>query len=167
MTSASLAFNPRAVVPAQASSRERDDWETPTALFRAEHEFYRFTIDVAANASNRLVPRYFDRERDGLRQNWRGERVWLHPPHGDAGEWAAKADWEAYRGTLVVALMPARTETLWWRDFVLMTQGRARVRFLCGPIGWRLGGLPLEGQRKVAAPRGGFALVEWCAGRRT
>jgi phage N-6-adenine-methyltransferase len=159
----SREFNPGALVAAQPSKLERDDWETPPRLFAPEHEFYRFTIDVCATAANRMVPRYFDRELDGLRQSWAGERVWLHPPHGDVERWVRKAGYEARRGTLVVGLLPVRTGDAWWHEAVLPC---ARVRFLCGPLGWRLGGLPIEGQRKVDGPKGYFALVAWHVRRR-
>jgi phage N-6-adenine-methyltransferase len=156
-------FDPSAKVPAQPSRIEREDWEVPARIFEVEHAFYRFTIDVAASAANRVVPRYFDRERDGLRQSWAGERVWMHPPHSDVERWVRKAGYEARRGTLVVGLIPCRTGAPWWHEAVLPI---ARVRFLCGPILWRLGGLPLAGQRKVDGPRGDFAIVEWTIGRR-
>lgn len=158
-------FNPAAIVPAEASRIEREDWEAPPILFRQYHERHRFTIDVAANAVNRLVPRYFDKESDGLRQSWLGERVWLHPPHGEAEHWCKKAMQEASRGVLVVGLIPARTDKAWWRDSVLSV---ARVRFLVGVLPWRLLGIPIEaavGRRKVEAPRGGFAIVEWHRGQ--
>lgn len=152
-------FNPAAIVPAQRSRIERDDWQVPVILFHVQHERHRFTIDVAASHANRCVPRYFDREADGLSKSWRGERVWLHPPHGDAARWARKAVQEAARGTLVIGLMPARTDQAWWRDDVMSV---ARVSFCVGHMQWRLGGVPvIAGQRKVEEPRGGFAIVEW------
>lgn len=147
-----------APIPPSQSGIERDDWETPPALFRLYHEQHRFTIDVAASHLNRMTPRYFDRETDGLRQSWAGERVWLHPPHASAGEWCAKAAREAQRGTLVVGLIPARTWQPWFVEHVLSV---ARVRYLVGHLDWRLGKLPVKGQRKIEAPRGGFAIVEW------
>lgn len=156
-----MRFDPVREVKSEPSKRDRDDWEVPPSLFRQQHERYRFTIDVAANHVNRVVPRYFDVERDGLRQSWLGERVWLHPPHGEAEHWARKAVEEARRGTLVVGLMPARTDRPWWRDLVLL---HARVRFLVGPLEWRLHGMPIEaavGRRRLEGPRGAFAIVEW------
>jgi phage N-6-adenine-methyltransferase len=154
-----VTFNPAAKIPAQRSEIERDDWQVPSGIFHALHEQHRFTIDVAANHQNRVVPRYFDREVNGLTQSWAGERAWMHPPHGDAAQWVEKAAQEARRAIRIVGLIPARTHERWWHTHVL---ARARVQFLCGHMPWRLGGIIVSaGQRKIDAPRGGFAIVEW------
>lgn len=48
---------------------ERDDWETPQALFDRYNEEYRFTLDVCASDENAKCKRYFTREQDGLKQD--------------------------------------------------------------------------------------------------
>lgn len=154
-------WNPAAKIPAQPSSIERDDWETPIVLFEIYHDRHRFTIDVAANAKNARVKRFFSREDDGLKRSWAGERVWMHPPHGDVAQWCEKAHKEAARGTLVVGLIPVRTDADWWMEHVYgRTESLARIRFLVS-VGWRLNGLPLDGQRRVEGPRGAFCIAEW------
>jgi hypothetical protein len=54
---------------------------------------------------------------DGLRQAWHG-RVYMNPPYGGAiTAWVEKLadEYEAGRVTEAIALVPARTDTRWWR----------------------------------------------------
>lgn len=67
-----------------------------------------------------------------------GERVFCNPPYGRAiGEWVRKCSEEAKKpGTLVVLLIPARTDTAYFHDYIYR---KAReVRFLRGRL--RFGG---------------------------
>lgn len=111
----------------------RVDWETPDWLFRRQHEKYHFTVDVCADIRNHKLPRYWDAATDGLRQSWAGERCWMNPPYGrEIKRWVQKACLEAaHDRALVVALLPVRTDTHWWHDWV---QGRAEVEFLRGRV---------------------------------
>lgn len=56
---------------------------------------------------------------DGLSQPWQTEgAVFMNPPYGRTiGRWLKKAYEESLRGTPVVCLLPARTETAWWKDY--------------------------------------------------
>ena len=103
-------------------SSDREDWGTPQGLFdRLACEFGPFDIDLAASEGNAKCRRFYTREDDSLRQVWRG-RCWLNPPYGrQIGRWMAKAhDSVVVDGTAstVCALVPARTDTRWWHDFV-------------------------------------------------
>lgn len=116
-------------------STKRDDWETPYALFARYDRIHRFTVDAAALPHNAKCARFFTPEMDGLAQDWSDERVWLNPPYGRAiAPWMCKAYHESTRnGALVVALVPARTDSGWWHDFVKPADVeflRGRVRFI-------------------------------------
>lgn len=112
----------------------RDDYETPEPLYLRYHEVHDFTLDAAANASNAKCVRYFTPEIDGLAQDWGRERVWLNPPYGkQIGAWMRKAAESAARGALVVALIPSRTDSGWWHDFVEPAEYehlRGRIKFV-------------------------------------
>lgn len=97
-----------------------DERITPASIFDPLHALHRFTLDVAANAANAKVPRFFDREQDGLAQSWAGERVWCNPPYSDCRAWVEKAVAEIHRGCLLaVLLLPAnRCEQGWWQDWI-------------------------------------------------
>ena len=61
------------------------------------------------------------------------ERVFCNPPYGrNIGDWIRKASQEASKpDTLVVLLVPARTDTRWFQNHILH---RAEVRFLPGRL---------------------------------
>ena len=122
-----------------AMTSNRDDWETPAALYRELDLRYGFTLDPCATPDNAKCPRYYTREDDGLSKSWEGERVFCNPPYGRAiGEWARKCHEEG-RHALVVGLFPARTDTRWFHDHV---HGVAEVEFLRGRLRFELGGVP-------------------------
>lgn len=108
---------------------ERDDWETPQALFDRYNEEYRFTLDVCASDENAKCKRYFTKEQDGLKQDWTGERCWCNPPYGNKiVDFVKKA---AESKALTVMLIPARTDTRWFHDYIY---NRYPISFLKGRI---------------------------------
>lgn len=76
-----------------------------------------------------------------LTMNGGGEAVFCNPPYGKAiAEWVRKCSAEASRkDTLVVMLLPARTDTRWFQQFIL---NRAEVRFLKGRLRFETNGIP-------------------------
>ncbi len=115
-------------------SSAKEDWGTPDWFFDAVNAVWRFTLDAAASAENHKVDRYFTKEQDGLAQSWKGERVFLNPPYSRGmGQWMRKCYEESRQpGTIVVALVPARTDNSWWQTWVL---GRAtHIHFVRGRI---------------------------------
>lgn len=104
---------------AQFSSKT-DLWATPPDLFAQLHAQYGFELDVCASPENAKCPAYFTKEQDGLSQDWDRKRCWMNPPYGrDIGKWVRKAWMSAHDGgATVVCLLPARTDTRWWHDYV-------------------------------------------------
>ena len=69
---------------------------------------------------------------DGLTQNWGGCRVFCNPPYSQIEKWAAKAFYETKQdNTLVVLLIPARTDTKYFHNYIA---GRAEIRFIKGRL---------------------------------
>lgn len=97
-----------------------DERITPQDLYEAYHERFAFTVDVAANVTNRKTNRFYDLASNGLRQPWAPERVWCNPPYSNCAAWLYKAHREFDAGCpLIVLLLPAnRTEQKWWQQFV-------------------------------------------------
>lgn len=116
-----------------------DDWGTPPALYLALDREFGFTLDAAADAHNAKHARFVDRDVDALGITWAGERVFCNPPYGRGLErWIRKGFLEASeRGALVVFLVPSRTDTAWFHEFVLP---HAEVRFIRGRLNYSRGG---------------------------
>ena len=110
-----------------------EEWETPPELFRRLNRIYEFKLDACASATNAKCRKFFTREDDALGRSWAPYgRVWLNPPYGRAiAPLMAKACQEAQNGALVVALVPARTDTRWWHNHVA---GKADVIFIRGRL---------------------------------
>lgn len=109
-------------------SRARADWETPPDLFARLDKEFRFTLDVCAVQENTKCPRFFSPADEGLAQDWGDTRVWCNPPYGKAVQhWVRKAFESVRDGTeCCVLLVPARTDTAWWHEYVM----QGEVRFL-------------------------------------
>ena len=110
-------------------SSNTGEWATPQAFFDKLNAEFNFELDVCAAETNAKCVFHFTKEADGLSQIWKPYRCWMNPPYGrEIGAWVKKAS-EA--NTLVVGLLPARTDTLWFWDYV---KGRAEIRFIRGRL---------------------------------
>lgn len=114
-------------------SSATDVWATPQSLFDDLNAEFAFTLDVCALPENAKCAQYFTPEMNGLTQPWTGV-CWMNPPYGRTiGEWVQKAYESALQGTTVVCLLPSRTDTHWWHEYVTKADEvrfvRGRVRF--------------------------------------
>lgn len=135
---------------------ESDTWATPWALFRLYDAEFRFTLDVCATVDNTKCGRFFSPEVDGLSQSWAGERCWMNPPYGQALPfWVEKA---ALSRTLVVALLPARTDTKWFHQWVAPF---AQCQFLKGRVKFLGHGSASPFPSVMAIYGNGRTCVEW------
>lgn len=102
-------------------SSKTDNWATPQSFFNRLDNEFNFTLDPCANELNAKCPKFFTKDDDGLTQSWAGERVFMNPPYGRViGDWVRKAYEEAQNdNTVVVALIPARTDTKYWHEYVM------------------------------------------------
>lgn len=106
------------------------DWATPRAFFAAMNNEFQFDIDVCASPENACLPTYWTEEDDALTQDWGLRNCWMNPPFGHGiGKWVRKAFEESRKGATVVCLLPARTDTSWWHDYV---KRAAEIRFIRG-----------------------------------
>lgn len=111
-------------------SSRSDEWETPQWLFDSLHTEFGFGLDVCATADNAKCERYYTKAEDGLAQDWSGV-CWMNPPYGrEIGRWIEKAYESSLGGVTVVCLLPSRTDTKWWHEYVM----RGEVRFLRGRL---------------------------------
>lgn len=108
----------------------RDCWSTPQSLFDELHSEFSFDLDACATKWNAKVKRYYSPRINGLSQRWAGT-VWMNPPYSQIPKWVRKAWISSLLGATVVGLLPARTDTRWWFDYVLKAK---EIRFLKGRI---------------------------------
>jgi len=112
-------------------SSDKSEWETPQWLFDQLDQEFGFTLDVCALPENAKCEAFFTPEDDGLSQDWHGV-CWMNPPYGrEVLWWVRKAYEESCKGATVVCLLPARTDTLWFHDYIY---GKAEIRFLKGRL---------------------------------
>lgn len=115
-------------------SSTTDEWATPKDFFDTLNEEFDFTLDPCASTDNAKCDKFYTKEQDGLKQDWSGERVFCNPPYGKViGDWVKKCSEEAKKpNTTVVALIPARTDTRYFHEFIYR---KAReVRFVKGRL---------------------------------
>ena len=114
-------------------SSKTDLWETPQILFDELNREFKFRMDACATSENAKCSVYYDMEKDGLVQPWDGP-VWRNPPYGrEIAKWVKKAWEEWMNGNTVVMLLPARTDTRWFHDYIYNKQG-VEIRFLRGRL---------------------------------
>ncbi len=138
-------------------SSERSDWRTPPRLFYALNSIFKFALDAAASEDNALCPAFYTEKDDSLTQPWTvdlGRYVWCNPPYGrDIYRWIDKAISESRRGSRIMMLVFASTETRWFR---MAAENAYRIIFLTG----RLKFVNHKGEVAGPAPKGS-CLIEF------
>ena len=117
-------------------SSKSDEWETPQSLFDALDNEFCFLLDAAASHDNHKGEdgtAYITAAGDALSVDWldwiKGKdgdprsvnlqpTVWLNPPYSKCADFVAKAAAESRTGCTVVMLLPARTDTRYFHDYI-------------------------------------------------
>ena len=114
---------------------EKDSWETPKWLFDLLDQEFHFNFDAACNHDNAKCAVC---SGDSLDISWvrgagmmSGGRVFLNPPYSQIAVFMKKAYEESQKGAVVVCLIPARTDTKYWHDYVMKAQ---EIRFIKGRL---------------------------------
>lgn len=103
--------------------------ETPSWLFNELDSEFHFNLDPCSTDENAKCENHYTKKENGLEQNWGGYRVYCNPPYGkQISKWVRKA-YES--NTLVVMLLPSRTDTKWFHDYCLRY---GEVRFIKGRL---------------------------------
>ncbi|MCL1952750.1 MAG: phage N-6-adenine-methyltransferase [Oscillospiraceae bacterium] len=114
-------------------SSKNSQWCTPQAFFDALNAEFHFALDAAATAKTAKCAAYYTPENCGLANSWdKGGAVFCNPPYGrEIGKWVKKAHSEAQKGLTVVLLLPARTDTSYFHDYLY---GQTELRFVRGRL---------------------------------
>ena len=109
-----------------------DEWETPQEVFDELDREFHFNLDPCSTDENSKCWMHFTKEQNGLQQDWGGYTVFCNPPYSAIQEWVIKCYKESLKpGTVVVMLVPARTDTKWFQEWVYH---RSEIRFLKGRL---------------------------------
>ena len=125
-------------------SSKSNEWDTPQDFYNKLNEEFNFDLDPCCTDQNKKCEKHFTVAEDGLKQDWSGHTVFMNPPYGrDICKWVQKAYEESLKpNTTVVCLIPARTDTSYWHDYIF---GKAKdIRFIRGRLKF--------GNSKNAAP---------------
>lgn len=114
-------------------SSKSNEWETPQYLFDELDLKYHFTLDPCSTADNAKCKKYYTIKEDGLSQDWQGETVFCNPPYGrELSKWIKKCYEESRKpDTIVVMLIPARTDTKAFHEYIL---GKSEIHFIKGRL---------------------------------
>lgn len=113
-------------------SSKTNEWYTPLSVYNPLHEEFKFTLDPCCTPESSKCDKYFTKEDDGLIQRWNGEVVFINPPYGrDIKHWVKKVYDESNNGAICVMLIPSRTDTSYWHDYIF---NKAEIRFMRGRI---------------------------------
>jgi len=111
-------------------SSEDETWETPKDFFEKLNKVYKFNLDPCSSEKNAKCKKFYTEKENGLIQSWEGKRVFMNPPYGrPIGDWVRKASTGG--ATVVVCLLPARTDTKWFHEYIY---GKAEIIFLKGRL---------------------------------
>ena len=129
-----------------------NEWETPKGIFDKLNAEFNFTLDPCATHENHKCAKYFTIDDNGLSKDWSDDIVFMNPPYGrDIKHWIKKAYTESEKGSIVVCLIPARTDTAYWHDYIF---GKAEIRFLRGRLKFQNRLLPSwrpDGSHKITS----------------
>lgn len=106
--------------------------ETPRSLFELLNEEFHFTLDPCCTMDTAKCKTYYTPKDDGLSKSWAGYTVFMNPPYGrEILKWIKKAYEESNNGTIVVCLIPSRTDTKYWHEYCMKA---SEIRFIKGRI---------------------------------
>lgn len=115
-------------------SSANEVWETPKDFFEKLDKEFHFNLDPCAMPENAKCSKYFTPLDDGLKQDWGGHVVFCNPPYGrKIKDWVKKCYEESKKpNTTVVMLIPARTDTSYFHDYIYHKV--REIRFIRGRL---------------------------------
>ena len=96
------------------------NWRTPQKLYEELNKEFAFDFDPCP-----VNPSF-----DGLNIEW-GNCNFVNPPYNKISEWVKKSFEEWKKGKTVVLLIPSRTDTRWWHDYIMKA---TEIRFIKGRL---------------------------------
>ncbi len=112
-------------------SKASDEWSTPQWLFDMLDQEFEFRTDAAAKDT--VISKCRRSFYDALSIDWSTVPgpFWLNPPYSKIAAFMKKAYDESLKGAVVVCLIPVRSDTRYWHDYVMKAQ---EIRFVKGRL---------------------------------
>lgn len=98
-----------------------DEWGTPKSVYDKLNQEFDFDSDPCPLEPN----------MEGLKAEIWGKRVFVNPPYSKISQWVKRGYDHAKKGNLVVMLIPSRTDTRWFHDYVMKSK---EIRFIKGRL---------------------------------
>lgn len=116
-------------------SSNSDEWATPQKLFDELNAEFNFSIDLAATRGNNKCEKFITEVEDSLSVGWHvlNGWLWLNPPYSNIKDWVKKCYEENLRGAKIVLLIPSRTGTRYFHDYIYHNPN-VEIRFLKGRL---------------------------------
>lgn len=100
-----------------------NEYKTPPELYQMaldKWQITRFSIDTCCSDNHIPADEYYSLpDKDGLAEHW-NEYSWCNPPFNECKKWIEKAYNEnKERGINICMLLPVRTETKYWHEYIL------------------------------------------------
>ena len=108
-------------------------WVTPRSFFDPLCKEFQIDTDAAASADDTMLPHFWDQKKDAFEQDWSRWRVWCNPPYTRQVIYRWVKQCATSGAKICVALLPARTDTRWFHDFIYNKPG-VEIRFVKGRI---------------------------------
>lgn len=136
-----------------ALSSKKDDWRTPKDLFDSLNNEFNFTVDLCASDENALCDNYFTKDRSCFDANLKGQTIFCNPPYGRGMIKFIRKCYELSHDNIVVILVPSRTDTGWFHDYILP---HAEIRFIKGRLRFTGAGNPAPFPSMIAIFRSDY-----------
>ena len=112
--------------------QKTDEWYTPLDFYQELDNEFHFNLDPCSTDENHKCEKYYTIADNGLNHSWAGYRVFCNPPYSEIDKWVEKAFYETKNpGTLVVLLIPSRTDTRYFHNYIM---NRVEIRFVRGRL---------------------------------
>lgn len=102
--------------------QKRNDYKTPPELIKKALQIAGTTqFDLDTCCSDYHIPARLHclyGKHDGLSGDWQYLN-WCNPPFDECQKWIKKAAEEQDKGNRTIMLLPVRTETKYWHDYIL------------------------------------------------
>ena len=116
-------------------SHKSDNYITPKWLFVELANEFPFVMDACTTEDNPLRTILYNTPEDNGLDEECGWESWTYcnPPYSQVSKWVEKAVYEQKRGIKSVLLLPARTDTKWFHEYIY-NKPNVEIRFLKGRL---------------------------------